>query len=282
MKFQTERTRKWRATELDPADERTICQIEEYGCSIISVGRHCSEDPSWTYSIGVYDTCGKPDLITVGLKFKVAQSCLNEAARRLRDGADLTKGRHADLLGNVDCELRPVDARWVKHLMNWANWYYGRTDYPVLQVVYPDLENRFPGEEGFDSRFAQPLMQPGYEFTEVEKEFWDSVEEAGKFRDWAFPDPPHTGAYLSRAVQQGAEPVTYVSHDADDGAWQFLGDSMSESGGVLSCMHHPVDDDPSLKDLADLPLGWCAERDAAGKPWRRYQHEPDESDEVDG
>jgi hypothetical protein len=31
---------------------------------------------------------------------------------------------------------------------------------------------------------------------------------------------------------------------------------MSDGGGpVVSCFHHPVDNDPSLSELADLPLG---------------------------
>jgi len=277
-KFETERTRKWRASALAPADERTICQIEEYGCSVISVGRDCKDNLSWTYTIGVYDTCGKPDLITVGLKFSTAQACLNQAAKLLRSGIDLTRGRHADLIGNVDCEFRPVDPKWVRHLMNWANWYYEGTNYPVLQAIYPDLENRFPEDSGFDTRFAQPMMQSDAPLTEVERDFWESVEEGGKFADWEFPDPPHTGVYLSKAVGSGAEPITYVSHDADDGAWQFLGDSMADSGGELSCFHHPIDGDPSLKELADLPRGWFAERDAPGEPWRRYKHEPEEAD----
>ncbi len=50
-----------------------------------------------------------------------------------------------------------------------------------------------------------------------------------------------------------------------DGDWQFLGDSMSGGAlAVVSCFHHPIDSDPSLKELADLPLGWWAERARPG------------------
>jgi hypothetical protein len=282
-KFETARTRQLRATDLLSADERTIGQIEEHGCSVISVGRDCREDLSWTYTIGVYDTCGKADLITVGLPFKTAHSCLNEAVNRQRAGADLAQSRQRGLIGNVDCEFRPVDPKWVRHLMNWANWYYGGIDYPVLQAVYPDLENRFPEDEGFNRRFAQPLMQPGVVMSSVESGFWDSIEDIGKFSNWKFPDPPHTGAYVSNAVNNRTEPVTYVSHDADDGAWQFLGESMSETGAVLVCLHHRIDEDPSLIELADLPFGWWAERDSPAEPWHRYEHQTEEhgADSID-
>lgn len=146
--------------------------------------------------------------------------------------------------------------------------------------MYPDLDNRFPEEEGFNTRFAQPLMRPGAPFTEVEQDFWNSVAEVGKFKDWPFPDPPHTGVYLSNAVHEGTEAITYVSHDADDGAWQFLGDTMTDSGGVLVCLHHPIDEDSSLVKLADLPVGWYAERSAPGGPWSRYPTPPDEEAEA--
>ena len=109
------------------------------------------------------------------------------------------------------------------------------------------------------------------------KDFETKRTHHNRSTDWKFSDPPHTGIYVSKAVHQGTERVTYVSHDLDDGAWQFLGDSMSESGAVLVCLHHPIDGDPSLVELADLPLGWCAERAAFGEPWYRYEHQADES-----
>jgi hypothetical protein len=86
---------------------------------------------------------------------------------------------------------------------------------------------------------------------------------------WKFPDSPHAGAFVSKAVDSGNEPITFVSHDAEDGVWQFLGGSMSDTGGVLVYLHHPIDRDPSLLELADLPLGWYAERNRIGDPWIR-------------
>lgn len=274
--FETDRTRQFRSRVLDEEDERTISHIEEFGCSIVLV-RSTTSGPGWSYTAGVYDTSGSPEIITVGLKEETAQSLLNEAARQLRAGTNLSKGRHRDMLGEVECEFRPVDPKWVQHLMGWGHWYYDGWDFPVLQAVYPDLENRFPGEPGFDQHFAQPLMQPAISKTAVENDFWASADPESSLFNWKFPDPPHTRVYLSKTVQNGAEPVTYVSHDADDGAWQFLGDSMTDSGGVLSCFHHPIDNDPSLAELADLPLGWYAERSKPGEPWIRKQREPEES-----
>jgi Domain of unknown function (DUF4262) len=273
QRFETARTRHFRAGVLNEDDEGTIRNVEKFGCSVISVKSDAGRALGWTYTIGVFDTCGKPDLVTVGLDPEVAHSCLNEAVKRQRSGIDLTHGRHSNLVGNVDCVFRPVDPKWVKHIMNWANWYYGGSDYTVLQAIYPDLQNRFPEDEGFNTHFEQPLMQPDAPMTRVEDDFWASQDRESSLFNWKFSDPPHTGAYLSKAVHASTESVTYVSHDEDDGAWQFLGDSMTDTGGVLVCLHHPLDSDPTLTELADLPAGWCAERSKPGEPWTRYKHE---------
>ncbi len=274
-KFDTERIRRFRATELSKQDETTIGHIEEFGCSIMHVAASRG-GTAWSYSLGVFDTCGGPEIVTVGLLPETAQFAINGAVALVRSGVDLTMGRHTDLVGEVECVFRPVEPRWVAHLMPWAGWYYEGAEFPALQAIYPDLQNRFPWEPEFDPAFEQPLMQAGAPTTRVEKDFWNSTDPDSVLFDWKFEDLPHTQAFLSTAVHDGVEPVTFVSHDAEDGAWQFLGDSMSDSGGVLSCLHHPIEKDRSLIELADLPLGWYAERAEPGAPWIRRLRGPEE------
>lgn len=267
--FATPRTQKLRAQSLSPTDDRTVGHIEEFGCSVISVQRtNCGL--GWSYTIGIFDTCGKPEILTVGLLPKTAHHALNEAANLLRSGVDLTQGRHSGIVGEVDCEFSLVDSKWVAQLMGWAVWYYEGADFPVLQAIYPDLENRFPGDEGFDGAFEQPLLQPAAPMNRVEQEFWDSTDPTNRLFNWKFPESPHSAAYLSETVHKGVEEVTFVSHDED--GWQFLGDSMADGGGpVVCCLHHSIDKDPSLVELADLPCGWYAERSSVGEPWIREQ-----------
>lgn len=165
------------------------------------MSRPCRDDYGWSYSLGVYDTCVQPELITVGLPFEVAKSCLNEAARRMRDGVDVTTERQKELIANVDCELRVVSPEWAKRLMIFANWFNGGADYPVLQVIYPDLQNQFQWEGKFDNRFIQPLLQPGTPRTHVDQQFWDSIgKDKERFPGWKFSDEPHTKAFISKAI----------------------------------------------------------------------------------
>jgi Domain of unknown function (DUF4262) len=234
-KFETDRTRRFRASALTEGDERTIANIETFGCTVVQV-KSSNAGPGWSYTVGIHDTCGKPEVITVALPEETALFLLNEAARRLREGSQLSEGRHREILGEVECEFRPADPKWIRHLMGWAVWYNDGVDFPVLQAVYPDRENHFPEEPGFDEAFRQPLMQPNAATTRAETDFWASADPASSLFNWKFSDPPHTGVFLSQAVQSGVEPVTYVSHDIEDGAWQFLGDSMAgDAEPVISC-----------------------------------------------
>jgi len=175
--------------------------------------KRTSAGPGWSYTLGIYDTCGHPEVITVGLYENTAHYLLNEAARRLLSGIDLAKGRHREIVGEVECEFRVVDPKWVSHLMGWAIWYYEGSDIPVLQAVYPDRENRFPEDSGFDEVFRQPLLQTDIPFTKVERDFWASADPSSSLFDWKFPDPPHKLVFLSEPVHSGIEPITYVSHD---------------------------------------------------------------------
>jgi hypothetical protein len=199
--FETPRTRKFRASHLSQEEERTIGHIEDFGCSVVSVTR-TKYGHGWSYTVGVFDTCGKPEIITVGLPPKTAHFALNEAAKLLRNDIDLTKGRHRDLVGKVECEFRSVDRKWIARLMGWAAWYYDGADVPALQVVYPDRENRFPEENGFDRAFEQPLLQPDAPMTAAENDFWVSTDPASSLFDWKFSDPPHTSVFLSETVHK--------------------------------------------------------------------------------
>jgi hypothetical protein len=199
VRFTTERTRRFRSGQLTERDERTISNVEAFGCETVQVKRS-SAGPGWSYTLGVYDTCGKPEVIAVGLYENTAQFLLNEAANRLRGGGDLPAGRHRDMVGEVECEFRPVDPKWVKHLMGWALWYYEGSDFPVLQAVYPDRENRFPEDPGFDEVFRQPLLQPDKPFTRIESDFWASADPASSLFDWRFSDSPDKLVFLSDAV----------------------------------------------------------------------------------
>lgn len=83
------------------------------------------------------------------------------AARRLKQGLRLAGGRREkELLENVECEFRKVEHHWARHVMGYALWFYGEDEFPVVQCVYPDINNRFPWDDSFDTtwRDSKPRL----------------------------------------------------------------------------------------------------------------------------
>jgi hypothetical protein len=86
---------------------------------------------------------------------------------------------------------------------------------------------------------------------------------------WPFADSPNTASITTRQVLEGA-PILLVTHDDDDGCWQFLCGTTNESEDArVVGLGQMYSRDITLGELADLPEGWRASRSAAGLPWHR-------------
>jgi hypothetical protein len=87
--------------------------------------------------------------------------------------------------------------------------------------------------------------------------------------NWPFADKPNTASITTRQVLEGA-PILLVTHDEDDGAWQFLcGTTDNPADGRIVGLGEMYQRDASLGQLADLPEGWRAWRASGGQPWQR-------------
>lgn len=91
--------------------------------------------------------------------------------------------------------------------------------------------------------------------------------------EWPFADPKNVAVFTTIQVLRFRQPILYVSHDDEDGAWQFHTGAQQVSPGdaLIVALSKMVEHDPSICQLADLPCGWFAERDSGASPWRRAQ-----------
>jgi hypothetical protein len=88
---------------------------------------------------------------------------------------------------------------------------------------------------------------------------------------WPFMDPPNTAVFTSVRILDEKDWVHYVTHDEEDGAWQFHpfgGPTTMKEAAVIS-LEHMLRIDPRIEELADLPLGWQAWRDSKSASWTR-------------
>ena len=90
--------------------------------------------------------------------------------------------------------------------------------------------------------------------------------------NWPFSEPENLATLTVRQIVLNEMPILRVSHDADDGMWQFLtGEQVDMADAMLVSLRKIATIDSSISELADLPLGWMAERSAPGEPWLRQK-----------
>jgi hypothetical protein len=88
--------------------------------------------------------------------------------------------------------------------------------------------------------------------------------------DWPFTDPENLAVFTLKRIVRGETPILRVSHDEDDGGWQFVdGGRVAIEEAALVSLRQMTRIDPSILGLADLPIGWVAERNGPGEPWQR-------------
>lgn len=86
---------------------------------------------------------------------------------------------------------------------------------------------------------------------------------------WPFADTPNTASITTRQVLEGT-PVLHVTHDADDGSWQFLCDTTDDPAEArVVGLGWMLARDATLGEVADLPEGWHAWRTRPGLLWER-------------
>jgi hypothetical protein len=93
-------------------------------------------------------------------------------------------------------------------------------------------------------------------------------------RKWVFNEPKTVAVFTTVSIANKILPILKVTHDEDDGAWQFLDgvSTNSYSNAVVLALHEVVELDNTIVDLADLPLGWSAFRTDKNAPWIRQQN----------
>lgn len=86
---------------------------------------------------------------------------------------------------------------------------------------------------------------------------------------WPFDQSRNCAAITLRSIVFGGAPILRITHDEDDHGWQFLGlEDVSLEDGMVIAMHAIVDFDPSVLEIADLPVGWHAIRASKDMPWQ--------------
>jgi hypothetical protein len=83
-------------------------------------------------------------------------------------------------------------------------------------------------------------------------------------------EPGNTMVLTTKDIACGAKPILLVSHDFEDGMWEFLdGEDVDENNAYVVSLDEIIQIDSSITILHDLPLGWIAYRKDCNDSWIR-------------
>lgn len=143
-------------------ERKLIETVRTHGWQVTHVFNPDDAKPEFSYSIGIFGTLNAPELIVTGIPKGPAGGIINLYGKRIRDetrayraGAfvdDLIEGYPAFL---IDVTISPLKEAYALS----AGWYYERGDFPMLQLVWPSIEGRWPWERDQEALLRdQPLL----------------------------------------------------------------------------------------------------------------------------
>ncbi len=141
-------------------DERCLSDIREHGWHVAKVPA-VGDTPAWCFTIGLHRNYGHPEVITFGLPLNTGHAVLNIAGRGAKAGSRFNcDAPYDDFLDGYDCMFRSVEAKWHRWFAGYAMWFYGGSDFPLLQLFWPDREHTFPWDPSAENwlQSSQPLL----------------------------------------------------------------------------------------------------------------------------
>ena len=151
-------------------ETQIIENVKEYGCQVISVSDPDEALPSFSYSIGFWETVEQPEVIILGLPSNMGHFAINETLRQCQEGLQLADWQPIEGLFeeyDVTCVARAVDGHHlVPEYFNSAIWYRNfRTGKPLdgaMQLVW-SYDGLLPWDDGAPAELLedQPLLYSG-------------------------------------------------------------------------------------------------------------------------
>ncbi|HWS70476.1 MAG TPA: DUF4262 domain-containing protein [Thermoanaerobaculia bacterium] len=147
-------------SELSPAEQKVLRDIRTNGWHVITVGAE-DDSPGWAFSIGLFETYKQPEILLFGLRSQTMHQLINQIAEQMQEGTKYADGfRDDSLLEGYGCQFKQVAERWYPETVGFARWFYGETEFPLLQLYWPDKNGRFPWDRRCDAgvRALQPRL----------------------------------------------------------------------------------------------------------------------------
>jgi len=134
--------------------------IKKYGHHIIHVLGE-DDEPNFSYTIGLYETYQKPEIIIIGQEHELLQILLNNLAYDYKNGRTLTDNTlEEEIVDDYKCMVINVQKKYYDEYLGLALDYYKGDKFDVMQVIWPTTDNIFPYAEDAPEGFSdwQPVL----------------------------------------------------------------------------------------------------------------------------
>jgi len=122
--------------------------VTAQGWSWIWVFDPDTEHPPFAYSIGFGSSFGHPEVVAAGLPEETSGSVLSSVQAMLADGGRYRDGDASDeILEGFNVRFRAISQDVLISKLVQASVFYGERSFDALQLLWPDRDGKFPGEE---------------------------------------------------------------------------------------------------------------------------------------
>ena len=139
--------------------------VQTFGWHCLSVHpREGEAGESFTYTIGLAESFGHPEIMLFGLGKKTAHGILSDCVDKIRSGTRfLPNVEYADVIGGgYKVLFREVRLECLSEYFGLAVRYYEGKSFHGLVMFWPDKDHRFPWQEPDSNaqREALDIVQP--------------------------------------------------------------------------------------------------------------------------
>jgi hypothetical protein len=128
--------------------KRVRDSVARKGFHTTSVG--AGDEPEFSYSTGIYESYAIPEIIISALPPNLSHELISQYVDRFRAAGPIIGERIFAEKERFDYYLVPVPLVRVQDYVLATIKYYGSAPFEILQLIYPDTELLFPGEDGYD------------------------------------------------------------------------------------------------------------------------------------
>jgi hypothetical protein len=230
--------------------EKFLSDIDKFGYTVLAIDA-TDYLPSFAYTVGLWKNFKHAEIIAFGLITENLTLLLHTAAELVKSAQAIQTDKiYTHFFEKGKTAFVNVDKRNIADYFGQAINFYDNDDFPVLELVWADRNDKFPWESGFEEEFLrkQPLLDRNADFKYFESK--------------------NTGVFTTKQHIKEGKPILRVVHDFD-GDWQFLTGEPSDENAVLVALKCMIENDETLNGVFDLDYGEMAERKGVNDKWTR-------------